>query len=363
MTIKSNSWLSKIKPYRLASHKIWEKNNIGNMLKLDWNESTVPPAPMVIEEVNRFLGKNLLHLYPDTNNVELLEHLSSYTGLPINNIQYFASSDAAHEYVIKTFISEGDVVLLQDPTYDNFRVACEASGADIFKVKSPSSRDFIKEVGRLVGLEKVKAIYICNPNNPTGGLVDIADILDLARNFEDKLVIVDEAYYEFSGKTISEFINNCRNIVVTRTFSKAFGLAQLRIGYILAAEPVICEINKIRNSKSVSMISQIAATAALKNFSYTAEYVREVHRAKELFVNALGNALGPLVSVHESHANFVMITFQSSETAEGVRSHLERNGIFVRPLDHLGISRSIRVTIGNSDQMKRVLYFMRQFLL
>ncbi len=124
-----------MKPYKLASHKIWsvKPEERPEILKLDWNESTIPPSPKVAEYLNKILSEpSFFNLYPTTYNEKFLELLSDYTGLPQENLQYFASSDALHEYICKVFISVGDPVMILGPSYDNFRLTCQANGAEVY---------------------------------------------------------------------------------------------------------------------------------------------------------------------------------------------------------------------------------------
>lgn len=124
-----------MKPYKLASHKIWSVNSEerSNILKLDWNEATIPPSPKVKEHLLHILNEpTFFNLYPTTYNDRLLELLSGYVGLPKDNIQYFGSSDALHEYICKVYISVGDPVMILGPSYDNFRLTCQANGAEVY---------------------------------------------------------------------------------------------------------------------------------------------------------------------------------------------------------------------------------------
>ena len=130
-----NKYLRNFTPYKLASHKIWtvDKFQREKILKLDWNEATIPPSPKVREQIQNLVNEpSFYQLYPSTYNEKLMKLLSEYVGLPKDNIQYFASSDSLHEYIAKLYITVGDPVLLLGPTYDNFRLTAEVCGADIY---------------------------------------------------------------------------------------------------------------------------------------------------------------------------------------------------------------------------------------
>ena len=130
-----NKYLRNFTPYKVASHKIWgvDPSERKNILKLDWNEATVNPSPKVEERLKNLVNNpNFFNLYPATYNEKLHELLAKYVGLPMDNVQYFASSDSLHEYIAKLYITVGDPVLLLGPTYDNFRLTAEVCGAEIF---------------------------------------------------------------------------------------------------------------------------------------------------------------------------------------------------------------------------------------
>ena len=130
-----NKYLRNLKPYKLASHKIWSVNpdERQKILKLDWNEATIPPSPLVKKYILELLDEHsFFNLYPTTYNDKLLSLFSEYAEIPKENLQYFASSDALHEYICKVYISVGDPVMILGPSYDNFRLTCQANGAEVF---------------------------------------------------------------------------------------------------------------------------------------------------------------------------------------------------------------------------------------
>ncbi|OBV29219.1 histidinol-phosphate aminotransferase [Helicobacter sp. CLO-3] len=170
------------------------------------------------------------------------------------------------------------------------------------------------------------------------------------------LFLVDEAYYEFYGKSVCHLITECKNLIITRTFSKAFALACFRIGYCISNEENIKAINKLRNPKSVAMPSQIAASAALDDIEYMHSFVKEVKAARDFFINGL-QKLNIQIST-QSEANFVL--FQSRHAKE-LAFYMQSNGIFVRDYAHI-IPNACRITIGTQEQMHKVLECIKQFL-
>lgn len=355
-----NKYLRNFKPYKLASHKIWsvKPEERQKILKLDWNESTKDPSPLVKEKLQKLLDDgHFFNLYPATNNEELYRLLSNYSKVPIENLQYFGSSDSLHEYVSKLFISVGDPVVILWPSYDNFRLTAEVNGASVyyfnfeqdFSFNESKFRDFIRS-------QDASLVYICNPNNPTGYLHSVSFIESLLSEFPETMFLVDEAYFEFTKNkvTCAKLALKYDNILVSRTMSKAFGVANFRFGYLISSKKNIEYISTIRNPKNITTFAQVAATAVLQDIQYMENYVSEVNKAKRFFIDSL-NQRG-FVKCFESEGNFVVIKFTSFEEKMDFFSFLENKNIFVRKIDQSpSVHECLRITIGTIPQMKLVL--------
>jgi histidinol-phosphate aminotransferase len=360
-----NKYLRNLKPYKLASHKIWSvtPEDRKNILKLDWNEATIPPTPKVRESLHALLVEpEFFNLYPTTLNDRLLIALSSFTELPKENLQYFGSSDALHEYICKVFIGVGDPVMILGPSYDNFRLTCQANGGEVFY--SNYNEDFTFDVERFENdITKIEpaVVYICNPNNPTGNIHAKSYIEHLLNAFPDTLFLVDEAYMEFGGQSAKELVLKYDNILISRTMSKAFALANFRVGYLMASKDNIQFINKIRNPKNLSTIAQTAAIAALEDNQYMWKYVEQVKAGKKYFVEEMGK-IAPKVKLYPGHGNFCMLQFPTVEEKKQLIEFLSSNNIFVRELMQGPIvERCFRITIGTLEQMSIVVKVIQEF--
>lgn len=360
-----NKYLRNLKPYKLASHKIWavDPKERNGVLKLDWNESTVSPSPLVKSMLGELLEQpTFFNLYPTTYNAELMQLLSEYTGLPMDNIQYFASSDALHEYICKVYISVGDPVMIVGPSYDNFRLTCQANGAEVyfFNYTEEFLFDNLKFEEEIYAKEPA-VVYICNPNNPTGNFHTSEYIEHLLNEFVDTLFLIDEAYYEFAGMSAKDLVLKYDNILISRTMSKAFGIANFRVGYLLASKDNIQFINKIRNPKNLTTFAQTAAIAVLKDTEYMWKYVEEVRNARKLFVEELGK-ISDEIMPFPSSGNFVLLRFPTREKKLDLLSYLADHNIFVRdttqnPL----VYNCFRITIGTREQMGKVLGVIQKY--
>jgi histidinol-phosphate aminotransferase len=360
-----NKFLRNLAPYKVASHKIWDVpvEQRHKILKLDWNEATVGPSPLVQQHLADLVNQPPdYNLYPSTYNEELHTLFANYAEVPKENIQYFASSDVLHEYIARVFISVGDPVLILGPTYDNFRLTCEAQGGKVHysefsNIFTLSEEVFENDIHRT----NPSLVYICNPNNPTGNLITLEYIEKLLENYTETLFLIDEAYFEFTGVTAKELIFKYENLLISRTMSKAFALASFRIGYLLSCSENIQTISKVRNPKNFTTFAQVAAIAALSDIQYMQNYVKEVRLAKLQFINFI-KSMDPFLQFFNTNGNFLLIRVSEQKDKKGLISHLETNDIFVRDFAHSRLLLDcFRITVGTREQMKVVENVIRQY--
>lgn len=356
----ANNYIKNLRSYPVISHKAWELPNSQEVLKLDWNEATVPPSPKVREQIEVFLSNGQLNWYPDINNEKLIKAIAEYSQVEPKNLQYFASSDALHEYIIGTFIKPRDSVTIISPTYDNFRASAESRGAlvNYYKLREPfdfCQTNFSKHLEQF----NPRIVYLCNPNNPTGTIYEISVIEKLVNFFPKILFIIDEAYYEFTNRSARNIAVKHHNVIVSRTFSKAFALAGFRIGYAISSVENIQYLNKIRNPKNITTLSQIAAMAALNDLSYTKTYVEEVLQTKQWLCNKLEKMKDSYFDIFKGGGNFILFKM-SPKIKNRIILYLQNKNIFVRDYSHVeGMDGYIRLTIGTKEQMNR---FVEEFL-
>ena len=362
-----NKYLRNIIPYRVASHKIWtvEDNEREKILKLDWNESTIPPSPKVHQRIKRLInGTCFYQFYPSTFNEELLSLLSDYIGIPSECIQYFSSSDSLHEYIARTFVTVGDPVLLIGPTYDNFRLTVEASGAILHRCDFGLDEDVsVKGIQKEIDKYNPSLVYVCNPNNPTGSILECYDIENLIKKNEDVLFLIDEAYMEFANKSSSGLVRMYDNILISRTMSKAFGLANFRFGYLLSNKQNIEDISKIRNPKNIPTFTQEAVIGALEDIGYMRNYVEEITRAKDVVYDHL-RKYADVLEVYPSAANFVMVRFYKEDVRKEFVGKLTKDNIFIRDIcqNEYIAKYCVRITVGTREQMQNVFDAIDEFM-
>jgi histidinol-phosphate aminotransferase len=349
-----------VKPYRLSSHEAWVEQS--EVLKLDWNEATIPNSRNLknyfIESLEN--GKLKLNWYPDIDNSKLRFLLSQYVDLPEEYIQYYASSDSIHEYLGTALIDRGDNVLIITPTYDNFRVVMEVNGANIIYFKTEEEDrfqiDFIKLCDVLIE-KSPKLVYIGFPNNPTGTQLEISQLEYLISNNNNSLFIIDEAYYEFSGLTSSRLILKYDNIIVSRTFSKAFGIAALRIGYLLASPRFHSLINQVRNAKNISSFAQLGAMYVLERQDDMKKYVHEVNKAKDYLIKELIQIKN--LKCLDSYGNFILVKILRDK--QNLIKLLRDKKIYIRDFQTEELINYVRITVGTIQQMQQLVMSIKEW--
>ncbi len=345
--------IRQLEPYKaVSSLEHIHQNPQVEPHKIDWNEATVPPSPRVIEAITAFLG-NTHHLnwYPVLNSTNLIERLALFHGVPGDRLLITNGSDDALNTLCTTYLDGGDRVLVASPTYQHFLVFAQSRGAEIVHHYAPDP--FATDVDGLVAaLERTRPriFYLVNPNNPTGTLYTPAQVARLLEASPETLVIVDEAYSEFAGVSAVGLLHEYSNLVVTRTFSKAYGMAGLRIGYALARPQVVADLRRVFNPKSVNVLAQVGAMAALDDQPWLHAYIAEVDAAKALMAEWFA-ARG--IECRPTPANFIMVRF---EQAPWVVKLLMEEGVYVRDRSHLpNLAGFVRYSVGTVDQMREVL--------
>ncbi|GMV39229.1 MAG: histidinol-phosphate aminotransferase [Myxococcales bacterium] len=345
-------YVAGIRPYdAVSSRDKIDSGCVRDVYKLDWNESTIPPSPMVLAAIGRFLS-NTHHLnwYPELYSKRLTTALASYVGVPEGSLLVTNGSDDALDLVCRTYLDDGDEVVVPSPTYTHFLVYAGARGAQILRVyaEDPFHQNLdgiLKSVGY-----RTKLIYLVSPNNPTGIRYSEEQVSRVLEAAPGAIVIVDEAYFEFCGVSVAVLTQRYPNLVVTRTFSKSFGIAGLRIGYAVACPEVIETLKRIFNPKSVNVLGQIAAEAALQDREYLDRYVASVTAAKELIREHL-DARG--VECRVTPANYVLIRVPD---AKRFCALLEDEGVFIRDRSSIPqLQHYARMSVGTVEQTGEIL--------
>jgi histidinol-phosphate aminotransferase len=322
-------------------------------LRLDFNENTVGCSPRVIEALRNGVDAANLSVYPEYG--EAKEAVARYFGVLPEQFVFTNGTDEAIQVFINTYVDDGQEVLLLRPAYAMYRFYAEVAGAKICEVGYPQpAMEFpLQEVLDAITPE-TRAIIISNPNNPTGTGVSLLGIERILHRAKHAAVMVDEAYYEFSGVTALTEIERVPNLFVSRTFSKVFGMAGMRLGCMFSHPANIAFLHKAQSPYSVNSLAVLAAQAAIEDQAYVETYVAEVLAARELLCFGL-EKLG--ITYVPSSANFVLGYF--GDRAVEVRDALRGQAILVRDRSY-EIPGGVRITAGTREQTRRLLAVLEE---
>jgi histidinol-phosphate aminotransferase len=354
---KTSDRVRNLTPYDpVSSMDLIKANKNISHFKLDWNESTISPSPRVQKTLVDFLQNgSRLNWYPDMCYAPLYERLANYVGCRVSQLILTNGSDGALDLLCQCFLDPEDEVVHPVPTYNHMlQFAVQAGGKCVgVRCKNPLVPSLEELEGAIT--EKTKILYLANPNNPTGNVYSPAEMLNLAVRHPDILVVSDEAYFEFSGVSCASLVSEVSNLVVTRSFSKCFGLAALRIGYLIAQESVVQELKRAFNPKSVNMLAQISAAAALDDLAYYRNFIREIKRSGTL-VKAFCDRHG--IYCRPTSANFVLIQFPD---APAMAKKMSAVGIHVRDRSSQ-LPGMVRMSLGTESQTVEILSRLEKIL-
>lgn len=349
--------LKRLKPYQVTSvQEALFLDDKDSVLKLDWNECTIPPAPGVQRRIVEFLSTDRVNWYADANQTEIRQEIARYVGLEPEHVRVYGGSDSALDHVIRSFVDPNDELLLSSPTYDQFRAYAELTGALVRQVveADPFSTD-LTEIDHAIS-RSTKLVYLANPNNPTGVYRSVDQIESLVTRHRSVLFLIDEAYIEFcrQGGSCAELVRRLKNLIVSRTFSKAFSLAGMRCGYLISDKSNLEVIDRIRNPREMNTLTLAAAVESLRNLDYYRGYAREVTESRGYLVETL-RRMG--ITAFDSETNFILIRVpRPNEAIERFKAE----GIYVRDRAFgAPISNCVRISLGARADIERVLEVVR----
>lgn len=342
--------LEQVTPYKPGKPIDEVKRELGlkNVIKLASNENPIRPSARVIKALAE--GAKNVNRYPDGGCFYLRKALSEKLSVSGDNIVFGNGSDEIILLALHAFVDPGDEVIVADPTFLIYNIASMIKGADI---KTIPLKNFKYDLEGMLGAvtDRTKVIFIANPDNPTGSYVTDGELKEFIEKVpEDVLIFMDEAYYEFAAggdypKTLPLIEREDRNVVIARTFSKAYGLAGLRIGYGIARKEIAQVLNKVREPFNVNSLAQAAALAVLEDDEYLNASVSLVKEEKERFYKVfekLGAGYIP------SRTNFVLVNTRSDSLK--IADYLMKKGIIVREMTAWKLKGFIRVNIGLREE-------------
>jgi histidinol-phosphate aminotransferase len=325
-------------------------------LVLDWNESTLTIDDYIKEQLQIFISKGELNLYGDVDCTDLKKQLQNTLGIDESCVTFFNGSDSALNICFEAILDLGDEVLTIEPEYSQVSTFIHMKGgykSSFFlkNIEKPS----IVELNMF--LKGKKIFYFSNPNNPIGFYFTKSEIEQMLVSNPSVMFFVDEAYYEFCGSSVIDLISTYSNLIIFRTFSKAFGLAGVRLGYIISNSQNISVINKIRNGKEVNSLAQFCASNVLRNYHLITRRVEELINTRDWFQHQVEELRG--YDVFPSTTNFLLLRHVHCKE---IIFALRQNKILVRDRSSMHLLQNcFRITIGTKTQMERVIKVLKQF--
>jgi histidinol-phosphate aminotransferase len=287
-----------------------------------------------------------LNRYPDPCSANLRKALSEYVGVPAKNVFAGNGSDEVIDLLIRIFVNPNEAIAIMEPTYGMYRVAADTAGVGV--VSYNLDDEFQIDLASLwKNLNpNIKIIFLCSPNNPTGNLMRREDIREICTRFSG-IVVVDEAYIEFaSAPSLVKEIRAYPNLIIMRTFSKAWGLAGVRVGYAVANKKTIEYLDKVKPPYNINRISSRIAIGALKNRPAMTQMREVTLKERAGLVEALW-ALG--FKVFPSDANFLLVKY--SEISKVARNLAEQDGLIIRDFGNKPmLNDCVRISVGSPEQ-------------
>ncbi len=355
-----------LQPYQPGKpiDELQREYSVSDIVKLASNENPLGPSPRVREVLTK--GFDELARYPDGNGFALKQALSERHGVDMAQVTLGNGSSDVLEFVVRVFVQPGDEVLFSKHAFAMYPIVTRAASA---KAVVAPARDWGHDLKAMQALisERTRVIFVANPNNPTGTWLHGDELKAfVAAVPENVIVVIDEAYFEYASDPAlgaagypdaSRWLDGFPNLVVTRTFSKAFGLAGLRVGYSLSHPDLANLLNRIRPPFNVNSLALLAAEAALAD----EEHVRQaVHLNVEEMARVTDAVTEMGLEFIPSVGNFVSIDVGGD--AASVYDALLRQGVIVRPVANYGMPRHLRVTLGLQEENERFLAALRKVL-
>lgn len=327
----------------------------GSKLRLDFNENVTGCSPRVLEVLREGASRGFLATYPEYS--EARSRLGAHLGVGADQVVIGAGTDEVISAVLHAYVDPGDEVIIPHPSFSMFKFYAQLVGGAprLVPYEGPGLDFPVDAIVQAIG-PRTRGICIASPNNPTGGVMTLAQAERILQAAEACAVLVDEAYFDFHGETMLDLLEAWPNLFVARTFSKAYGMAGLRIGVLASQAENIRVVSKGQSPYGVNSLATRCALAAIEDRAYLEEYVRQVLHARDLLYATFDEME---IRYWKSHANFVL--FHLGDRTAEVGAALARRGILIR--DQSGhIPGATRVTVGPLPETVRFLTSLKEVL-
>lgn len=354
--IKPQPGILDIAPYVGGAAKI---EGVSDVVKLSSNENPFGPSDKAVEAFRR--ASHELHRYPNTHHTPLRTAIAEQHGLDADRIICGVGSDEILAFLCQAYAGVGDEVVYTEHGFSMYKISALAAGATPVEV---GETDRTVDVDKILAgcTDRTRLVFIANPGNPTGTMVPMGELKRLAESLPPKaLLVLDGAYAEFADGFDggAALVEARENVVMTRTFSKAYGLGGLRVGWGYGPQEIIDTLNRVRPPFNLGDMQLATALSAVEDQAHTLEYVArngELRAGMTADLRALG------IAVDESFANFILARFADAAQAQGAQEALLRAGYLVRPVVGYGFPEALRITIGTPEDCAGVTRALKLFM-
>jgi len=353
--------VSEITPYEPGKpiSEVEREFGLTDVIKLASNENPLGPSPKAIEAVRSAL--DTFHRYPDGAGYYLREKLASRLQVPANWIVLGNGSTELVELVTEAFVEPGDEVVIGKYEFFKYRIAVQIMNGTVIWAEMPDLQYDVDELlSRITG--RTKVLFIANPNNPTGTMLDKSQTARLMEKVPPQVIVVfDEAYYDYRNpdnypETL-QYLRDGANVIIMRTFSKSYGLAGLRVGFAITTPAIAQGLNTVREAFNVNSLGQIGAIAALDDVEYLKKGIELNRTGRDYFYTEFGR-MG--LSYVPSEANFVLV--RTPVPGRELFGRLLKRGVIVRPVDGYGLKEYVRVSVGLPEENRRFIEALKEVL-
>ncbi|TMN20676.1 histidinol-phosphate transaminase [Lentibacillus cibarius] len=355
--MKNKKVLDGMTPYKPGKQieEVKEEYGLSRIVKLASNENPFGHSEQVNTTISHMLEH---HIYPDGYATELRRTAAANLNVKEEQLIFGSGTDEIIQIIGRAFLYPGVNTVMAAPTFPQYKHSARIEGAEVKEIPTVNGCHDLSGILSAID-DRTSVVWLCSPNNPTGCVISKDDFYAFMDKCpENVLVVLDEAYYEYVSAEwnlrVLDHLEQYENLMVLRTFSKAYGLAGLRVGYGIASETLIRKLDVVRGPFNVSTIAQKAALKAMEDDAFLEQAITRIHAIKQSFEHFLDS-----IGWHyfESHTNFLLISTPIS--GERVFQYLLENGFIVKAGEGLGAPNTIRVTIGTEtdmQQLQKVLY-------
>lgn len=342
----------------LKNFKPYNAPEVKYEVKLDANENFMNIRGDILEKILNKIKNLDFNRYPDPASTKVCKLYANYAKTDAKNVMAGNGSDELIQIIVSTFIDKGDSIMCVNPDFSMYANYTEIAGgnAKVFELNEDFSLDVDKLI-ETVNREKVKVLFVSNPNNPVATIIPRKDVLRILDEC-NSIVVVDEAYIEFYGDSVVDKINDYENLIVLRTCSKVMAMAAIRLGFLITNYELIQEIKKVKPPFNVNSVTQAVGEVILENTDYIKDYTKKILEERKFLFDGLKSIKG--LKVYPTHSNFVIMKLKDSQN---IYEELLENSISVRSYtDDSRLNDFIRISVGSRKENEAVLNCLKKII-